>query len=1075
MWLTRLFVNRPTLVFVMLAFVTIAGLISYKTLVFQQFPNVDLPTITVSVNYPGASPTEMRDDIVRPIEDQLAGAPDLQVINTTIQQGRAVISAVFALGANKIVSLQEVERRVQAAQSQLPTDLTTPTIQTFDPGEPTVVFLGVTAKSYSKAGLSQLIQNSIIPAIEQDPGVANVNAYGMVTPAFEVTVNPVALLANRYTINDVVNTIAGNNTRLPGGIVYEPTRETTIDIRGDIQTPDQVGNLPLIAGIGGSATNVSSSAGATSTLPSLNPWSLAPGVMRIHDVATIADSYQTQRVFSYVNGKTEMYLAVQKATAANEVDTAKSVLASVPRLEQQFPGVQFTVINYAAKYTERQINAVFRTLVEGIILTSLVLLFFLGSWRSSVVVLIAIPTSLLITLCVMKLANFSIDTVSLLAMTLVIGILVDDSIVVLENIERHHKQGEPPLHAAINGRSEIGTAAMVITLVDVVVFLPIAFLPGVVGKFLVEFGLCVVVATLTSLWVSFTVTPTLAGRWSLRSKWRPFALIRAFERAFERLRLWYAEKALPAGLRHPWLVVIVCAISLVVALSLLPLGIIGFEFIPAQDRGEIFVQLTYPTGTPLTTTDATVRALDNFIDAHVTDLSAATGTAGAYSSPFGGLLQQGAVGQVHLWLRDDRKHSTNYWVAYLRRQLPPLVRRAELVVIPSTGTGGGNQQPLDYLVTSLEGDPANYAPQIEQTLKNTPGAVNVTSSAERLAPQVEVVFDRRAAQALNVSIGTASQAIRAAFGGALATQFESPDGLKNVQVIYPLNDQRSLSEVEAIPIRTNNGVIIHVGDVAHLHWSPAPPIITRVNRFSVIHVTGNVAPGVPQSNVEKAFMRRLAQLHLPAYVLVRPNPNGNQQNTRDTVIGMTSALALSFVLVYLLMVALYNGYMTPFIIMFSVPVATVGALGALAMTRQTLNLFSLIGTVMLVGLVTKNGILLVDYANTLRSRGYEKVAAIMESARIRFRPILMTTISMIAGMTPLALGLVAGSEVRKSLGIVIIGGLTSSLVLTLLLVPVVYVWLAPQRFDAGHGLEDEEREAPLELGRGGMRQPLPTE
>ncbi|HVA36151.1 MAG TPA: efflux RND transporter permease subunit [Candidatus Dormibacteraeota bacterium] len=1070
MWLTRLFVSRPTLVFVMLAFVTIAGLISYKTLVQQQFPNVELPTVTVSVSYPGASPTSMRDNIVRPIEDQLAGAPDLNVINTTIQQGRATISAVFNLGASKVVSLQEVERRVQAAQSQLPNDLQTPTIQTFDPGEPTVVFLGVTAKSYSEAGLSQLIQNNVIPAVEQVPGVANVNAYGTVTPAFMVTADPVDLEANGYTLNDLVNTISQNNARLPGGIVYQPTRETTLDIRGDIQTPDQLGDLPLSR----SGPAASSGSGDTASA-NVNPWSLAPGVVRVHDVATVTDSYETRRIYSYVNGHPEMYLAVQKATEANEVDTAKGVVAAIPRLEAEFPGVKLTVINLAAKYTEQQINAVFRTLLEGIALTSIVLMFFLGSWRSALVVLISIPTSLLITLTVMKLANFSIDTVSLLAMTIVIGILVDDSIVVLENIERHHKAGEPPLGAAVTGRSEIGLAAIVITMVDVVVFLPIAFLPGVVGKFLVEFGLGVVVATLTSLWVSFTVTPTLAGRWSLHSTWRPWAPIRAFGRGFERVRLWYAQRLLPAGLKYPWVVVTISAVSLVASVALLPLGLVGFEFIPSQDRGEIFVQLTYPTGMPLTHTNATVRNLENFVDANVSDLDVATAVAGAYSSPYGGFVQQGAVGQIHLWLKGTRKHSTDYWVADLRKRLPSLAPRAQVVVIPATGTGGGNAQPLDYLVTTVQGEPTAYAPRVEEALKSTPGAANVTSSAEHLAPQVDVVFDRRAAQALNVSIGTASQAIRAAFGGALATQFESPDGLKDVQVIYPLSDQRSLREVEAIPIRTNSGAIIHVGDVAKLQWHPAPPIITRVNRQTVIHITGNVAPGVAQSNVEKAFSARLAALHLPPFVLVRANPNGNQQNTKDTVLGMGAALFLSVILIYLLMVALYNGYMTPFIIMFSVPVATVGALTALALTRQTLNLFSLIGTIMLVGLVSKNGILLVDYANTLRSRGYERVAAMMESARVRFRPILMTTISMIAGMTPLAMGLVQGSETRKGLGIVVIGGLTSSLLLTLVLVPVIYVWLAPRDYETGSPLDGEERGGHLDIERGGRRVPLPTE
>jgi len=295
-----------------------------------------------------------------------------------------------------------------------------------------------------------------------------------------------------------------------------------------------------------------------------------------------------------------------------------------------------------------------------------------------------------------------------------------------------------------------------------------------------------------------------------------------------------------------------------------------------------------------------------------------------------------------------------------------------------------------------------------------------------------------------VSIGSASTAIRAALGGAVATQIEAQNGLKDVQVIYPLANRTSLDEIGNIAVRASDGNLARVGDVATLTWAPTQLVITRVNRQTVIHVTSNVAPGFALSNVQRNFNSGLKKLHLPAFVTVRANPNGNQQNLNDTMIGMGAALALSMILVYLLMVALYNGYITPFIIMFSVPVASVGAFSALALTRQTLNLFSLIGVIMLVGLVSKNGILLVDYANTLRARGRSKLDAILESARIRFRPILMTTCAMIAGMSPLALGLVPGAQVRQALGIVIIGGLASSLLLTLVLVPVVFMRLAPE-------------------------------
>jgi HAE1 family hydrophobic/amphiphilic exporter-1 len=1047
MWLTRLFVHRPTLVFVMIAFVTVGGVIAYRNLTQQQFPNIDLPTVTVQVEYTGASPTEMRDNIVRPIEDQIAGAPDLNVINSTIRQGSATISAVFNLDANQTTSEVEVQRRVQAAESLLPTDLRAPTISTIDPGEATVVSLAASSHAYSLSGLSDVVTNQVVPALEQVPGVGFVTANGTVTPSFEVTVNPVQLQAAGFTINDIVNTLAANNQRLPGGIIYQPNRETLVDVRGDIQTIQQVENLPLLV----AAASNAGFAPSAQPAGALNPWSVTSNVPRIGNFATVTDAYEPRRVFAYQGGVPRLNISVQKTTQANEVTTSENVLRALPRLEQQFPGITFSVVNVQANYTKLQIDGVLRTLEEGIALTALVMLFFLGSWRSSVVVLIAIPFSLLITLIAMKFANFTIDTVSLLGMTLIVGILVDDSIVVLENIERHHHEGEPRLTAAIEGRSEIGFAAMVITLVDVVVFLPMAFLPGVVGRFMSEFALVVVVATLTSLWTSFTVTPTLAGRWSLRSKWKPPKIITAFHDWFERLRTWYAEELLPKALARPNLVAGIAGTTFFLSLLLPAFGLIGFTFIPSVDRGEIFVQVTYPTGTPLTKVNAVIQNMDRAV-LKIPDLKTDIAIAGAYSSPFGGFLAQGSVGQIHLFLKDDRTHSTTYWVDYLKSQLRPMAPGADVSVIPATSTGGGNAQPIDYIVTNLHGDPTQYAQQVAQILKNTKGAINVTSSALTLAPQVDVEFNRQAAQALDVSVGTASTAIRAAMGGVAATQFESLNGLKDVYVIFPVSAQTSLNDIRNIQVRANNGTIVTVGQIATLTYAPAPPIITRVNRETVIHVTANTAPGVALSNVQNAFMRNLRAAHLPAWVDVHANPNGNQQNLHDVVVGMGAALVLSMMMVYLLMVALYNGYIMPFIIMFSVPCASVGAFTLLALSRQTLNLFSLIGVIMLVGLVSKNGILLVDYANTLRSRGYAKYDAIRQSARIRFRPILMTTCAMIAGMTPLALGLVNGAQVRQALGIVIIGGLASSLLLTLVLVPVVYMRLAPEQLV----VEDEE-------------------
>jgi HAE1 family hydrophobic/amphiphilic exporter-1 len=677
-----------------------------------------------------------------------------------------------------------------------------------------------------------------------------------------------------------------------------------------------------------------------------------------------------------------------------------------------------------------------------VLFTGIVMLFFLRSWRNALVVMIAIPASLLVTFFAMKLMNFTIDTVSLLAMTLIIGILVDDSIVVLENVERHYEDGEAPRTAAILGRAEIGAAAVVITLVDVVVFLPIAFLPGQTGRFLGEFGVVVTIATLTSLAMSFTITPSLAGNWSLLSKWRPPGLILGFADNFARLRNFYSERILMRAFRHPKLVVAVSVLLTAAAIALIPLGFIGFEFIPAVDRGQIFVSIQFPTGTPLTTTDRAVKALTNAY-LNLPAVQTIVSTTGTSQAGFGGAINLGSNGQLRVFLAANRKQSTDVVARIMtgigRRVAPD----AKVVAIPATGTRGGNSQPIDITVSTTRGEPDAYAQRVLAVLQNTPGTANVNSSALNLSPQFDIEFNRDRARALNVDIGAAATAVKAAFGGTLATQFDGANGTKYVQVLYPMADQTRISTLNAITLRSLDGAIVHLGDIAVLVNDPAEALITRNNRETVIHISSNVAPGAALSNVQNAFRARLAALHLPNTVIVGTGAGGTQQNLDQTVSGLSISLLLSFTLVFLLMIALYDAYRAPLVIMFAIPVAAIGAFGALAITGQSLNLYSLIGVVMLVGLVSKNGILLVDFAQLKVAAGLDKLAAMKQAARERFRPIVMTTSSMIAGMLPLALALDPGSAAKRSLGTVVIGGLTSSLLLTLVLVPVVFLWIAP--------------------------------
>ena len=758
-----------------------------------------------------------------------------------------------------------------------------------------------------------------------------------------------------------------------------------------------------------------------------------------------------QRVYASLDGQNGIAISVQKTATSSEVTVANEVIAALPKLRQQFPGVDFEIAHNQSTFTEQQLQGVEHTLIEGIALTAVVMLFFLKSWRNAVVVMVAIPTSLGVTLFAMKLMNLTLDTISLMAMTLVIGILIDDSTVVLENIERHHDLGEAPADAALNGRSEIGQAAIVITMVDVVVFLPIAFASGAVGVQLAEFGIVVSVATLTSLFVSFTVTPVLAGLWSMKSTWRPWPVIRWFNDRFDGFRDRYSRRWLPAAMRRPWPIVVVSVILCLLAFLLVPSGWVGEEYEPVQDQGIIYAQVTLAPGHPLAQTRQLMLALEAKVRQTITgaDFASEQTIAGGYSAEFGGFVQEGNVGQISIYLSTDHKTSTATYVTQLEQALTPMVPPNTLSVVQATQQGGGVQQPIDELVSTTDGsDPTAVSQRVYGALKATPGVIGAQDSASNAAPQVEVDFDRVKLQQLDVSVGTAAQAVQAAFGGDEATQIETAaNGLTEILVQYPIPYQNSLAALLNIPLRSQdaNADIVRLGDVAHLRWAPAPLVITRENRQEVVHVSGNVAPGYNLSDVTKAFLQNVHNLHLPHSVTVHPAAKGQQDLMNQALVTLGSSLLISLVLVFLMIVALYNSYRTPFVTLFAIPLATIGALSALWITRSTLNLYSLIGMVLLVGLVTKNGILLVDYADTVRKReGRTREEGMAEAAETRFRPIMMTTIAMIAGMLPLALGLEPGGQSRASLAIAVIGGLISSLALTLFIVPIMYSWLAPK-------------------------------
>jgi HAE1 family hydrophobic/amphiphilic exporter-1 len=1026
MWLTRFSIQRPIIVSMLFIALAIYGVFAFLQIGRSLNPNVTFPIVVVSATYPGASPAEMERLVVKPIEDQIDGIDNLDQMSATAEDGIAAVVVQFKLDTNLDYAAIDVQRRVDTARVYMPTDLDPPLVdKSAGSQQAPILTLALSSKTLSPTALSDLVSQEIVPEIRHVPNVQSVDVSGDVKREFHVYPDPLRLIGTGATVSDIYNAINQNNANVPGGRLEAPDAETDVSVHSDIVHANDMLGIPL---------PIASSLLANGFAPA------AANGLRVGDVATADDGHVEQRVISKFNGAPTLVLDVNRVITSDEIKSTAILRDQLKTIEARYPMVHFEEVAAAADYTQKSLDGVLQSLVEGIVLTAVVLMLFLHAWRNALVVMIAIPSSLLSTFIVMKQLHFTLDIVSLMGVSLIIGILVDDSIVVLENITRHRDLGQSPFDAAITGRGEIGGAALAITLVDVVVFLPIAFLSGIVGKFMIEFGIVVVVATLFSLLVSFTLTPMLAARWSIvKRSTEPPKSLAWFQTGFDRFTAWYRDRALPYALRHRWQTVGFCVLLLVSALALPALGLVQSEFIPSSSTGSIDMTLTYHPGTPILKTSSAVDR----IDAAIMKLPYVHSTLSVVGTkPAGwGETTGGYVAHMTVELEKDHRAATNDVVKEIRT-LAYLVPGGVLTVSAEGGSGSGGD-PIFYTLSGPENEIQAGADKLAALIRSIPGTVNVQTGTESEAERLNINIDRAKCAVLGVSPGAAAIAARVAIGGAVATRVRTDAGLVDVRVQLPAQWRNRLADVENIKVRANDGVSLYrLSDVASFTFAPAPTKLERLDKQRIVRVTGGFDPAATTLGTvtQKIDAATNQPGFFPAGVALRAS--GDSEFFAETFSSMGLAMLTSFALVYVLMVILYSSFLTPFVIMFSVPLALVGALYGLAITHQTLNLFSMIGIIMLFGLVAKNGILLVDYANTQRHRGLRVIDAMRTAAGIRLRPIVMTTASMVFGMLPLALGLAEGAEFRRSMGTVLIGGLLSSLILTLFLVPVVYAWVA---------------------------------
>lgn len=1046
MGLTRIAISRPVFMSMVILALALLGAISYRGLNAELYPTVSSPFVTIVTAYPGAAPDDVERLVTKPIEDAVAGLSNIDYIQSTSAEGQSIVLVAFTDRAREDLVAVDVERRVSAVRGQLPTDVLAPVVSKFDFTATPIYFLAVTGDR-SLEEIYRVADNDIRPRLEALDGVAQVALAGGLAREIQVVVDPTKLAAYNLTYDQIIAALARENQSRPGGSITEGDRNLNIRLSGLFQTPDQLGQLVIT-----------------------NP---GTGPILLRDVATVQQATKKATTIASFNGKPAVSVTVSKNATANEVQTANNVRSAVETINQTLPdGIRIEEVFDRSAFTRNALNGVQRALIEAIIITGLVLLVFLHTLRSTTIVLFAIPTSLLTTFLWMAILGFTLNIMSTLALVLVIGVLVDDSIVVIENIVRHLEIGETPFQAALNGRSEIGLAAIAITLVDVVIFLPVAFLSGITGSFFRQFGLVIVAAVLTSLFISFTLTPMLASRWlnqkALRVPGGPWGwfvrgwnwLFDAVERHYQRALGWLLTarlqapvpggRAVGAVLAARWIPPLVGAASLVFAFALIPLGLVKVEFIPQSDDSFMQVDVELPPGSSLQATEAVLRRIEMELN-QIPEVERYLATAGGGGN-LGVLATGGASRSGQIFIRLVPVHDRKRSVFEIVEDLKPKVRGLDGAIV-NVGTGGGfsGQYPVVVRVQGQDrAEVERVAAQVEQIVRSIRGVDSVRNSSSLGSPELRLVVDRDRLADARLTADQVASALRTTVEGTVATKFR-PTGQseQDVRVIANVATRGSLEGIEAVPItvlRDGQPVQIRLGQVTRVEEVAGPATITRRNRVPQASIQASLVGQTPLNDVTGPLGARLADLQrtLPEGVTV--TQGGEAEEQAEAFTQLLFALGLSIILIYMLLAALYESVVMPFATMFALPVATVGAFLGLAVTGLTLNLLSLIGIIVLMGLVGKNGILLVDYTNTLRQRGRSRLEALLEAGPTRLRPILMTSAALVFGLMPIAIGAEEGGQLYRSIGALIIGGMISSTFLSLFVVPSMYTF-----FDDLHG------------------------
>jgi HAE1 family hydrophobic/amphiphilic exporter-1 len=1013
MFISDFAIKRPLITVVSMVALAVFGLIALMRLQTDEFPDVAEPVVFTAVIYPGASPDQVERELLDPIEEAIQGISGVDKVFGEARDGYAQIVTVFLFEKDLKEATQDIRDGISAIRNDLPPEMEEPIIKRFSPNDFPIVQIAVNSSTMSPAELTRVVDPMITREMRGIPGVSQVDIVGKVARELTVQLKPEALQAANVSIGEVVQALQLQNLAVPVGRLNGALDERTIRLKGRLEGPRDFAQMVVAERNG--------------------------AVVRLGQIADVVDGTEEQRSLALFNGKEAVGLQITKAKGYSTTDVSDKIRAKIEEMQRKVPrGVQIEIVRDAGARVATAVSNVQEALIEGALLTVLVVFLFLNSWRSTVITGVALPISVLASFIAVWALGFKLETMSLLGLSLAIGILIDDAIVVRENIVRHVEMGKDHYRAAREGTDEIGLAVAATTFSIIAVFVPIGFMYGVSGQWFKPFALTIACAVLVSLFVSFSLDPMLSAYWKdphreEHEKWWITKQLDRFNHWFNRQAGNY-RKVIAWALDHRWTMVAIAAGTFFAALAMPALGLVGGGFFPVSDNSEINIAVEAPPGSNLgylrLKTEEVLRATTQHPEVKYTYATLGGGQSGTVD-----------VGNVYVKLtnRDKRKRSAEDLAAELRHQVK---RVAGVTAAVFTNDMFGNQKQIQIQVRG--DDPQEVeraADRIYTAVREVPGAADIGLSTKGQKPELDIQLNRGLAGSLGITVGQVAQALRPAFAGIDAGDWVDPTGeTRDVMVRLTPGARERVQDLAKLPIlfRGSNGLpaTVPLEQVASIRQSVGPAQINHLDGDRVVNVEANTA-GAPLSAVTAGIMAKIDSLRLPPSV--RVTQGGEVESQAEVFGNILVALFTAVMLMYLILVVQFGSFMDPLAILVSVPLSMIGVMLALALTGNTLNIMSMIGIILLAGIVAKNAILLIDFAKWAREeQGLPLREALIEAGAIRLRPILMTTFALIAGMIPIALGRGEGSQFRAPMGVAVIGGVITSTVLTLLVIPTVY-------------------------------------